>query len=188
MTVAKLAKEYKEVTAIVLFIVGWMFTYFHKRKVDTRNASLDRVNAQLRQLYGPLYAHLHSINAAWNAFVENFWPEHGQAGYFAHGHVTTEEEKERWRHWMTEVFHPANMEVKRLIIDNMDLMEEDTVPQVFLDTLAHVEVYQSVVKQWEKGDFSHHTSILNYPDRELMEVVEETFFKLRQRQQELIHK
>lgn len=172
--------------SIIVAIGGWVFTYFHKRRTDARAAKLERANQQLRCLYGPLYARLRASSAVWNAFVENYWPAHGQRGYFTRGVKTTDEEKARWRIWMEEVFEPFHAGIEKLIIDHMDLFEDEEFPQAFVDALAHIAAYKAVFRQWKDGDYSEHTSVCNYPAVDLMNVVEPTYLKLRNEQKKLI--
>ncbi len=172
--------------SILIATGGWIFTYFHKRRTTSRLARLDRVNQQLRLLYGPLYARLLAGSAAWQAFADRYWPSHGQVGFFSEGYETTDGEKARWRLWMKEVFHPLNTKLESLIVDHLDLMEDEEMPQAFVDTLSHIAVYHAVLKQWEDGDYSDHTSIINFPASELMEVVRPAYERLRQEQERLI--
>lgn len=170
--------------AITLIVAtgGWLFTYFHARHRSQQEARLKLVNEKLRLLYGPLYSRLLAGNEAWAAFSKTKWPKHGQGGYFTDGCQLTEEELATWRHWMKHVFHPMNKKLEAIIVDHMDLVDDDKLPKVFIDVLAHIHVYDAVIKAWELGDFSVHTSIINFPARELMHAVEPTYKKLRNEQ------
>jgi hypothetical protein len=174
------------VATVLLATAGWIFTYFHHRRMASRTARLDRVNQQLRLLYGPLYARLLATDAAWESFWDTNQPAHGQNTYFCTGFETTEDEKKRWRLWMREVFHPSNAKLESLIVDHMDLMEGDDMEDVFIEALAHISVYHAVLKQWEEGDFSEHSSVINFPDAALLETVEPAYKRLRKEQEELI--
>lgn len=167
---------------IIVATGGWLFTYFHARHRSQKEARLKMVNDKLRLLYGPLYSRLLAGNEAWAAFSKTKWPKHGQAGYFTDGYNLTEEEMATWRHWMKHVFHPMNKKLESIIVDHMDLMEDDQLPKVFTDVLAHIHVYDAVIKAWEAGDFTAHTSIINFPAHELIQAVEPTYRKLRKEQ------
>ena len=53
--------------SILIATGGWIFTYLHGKRAVSREAELNRVNDQLRLLYGPLYATLLAGDAAWAA-------------------------------------------------------------------------------------------------------------------------
>src|SRR5262249_54156451 len=156
------------------------------RLVAIRQAKLERVNLQLRKLYGPLYALLNQSRDTWVAFAQQHWPKQGNEGYFV-GEENTEEEKKVWRLWMKEVFMPLNDKIEQTIVENADLVVGGEIPKVFKVTLAHIAGYRPVIRQWAEGDFSRHTSFGNWPGKELFLEVEEKYKTLVQQQRELIH-
>ena len=171
------------VATIVLALVGYVVTYLLQRHQAERQAQLDRVNLQLRNLYGPLYSTLTANQAIWDAFRKNLWPQHGKAGYFGSGDIT-DEEKERWRVWMLEVFEPLNTRIEKVILENGDLLVDSELPQEFVDALAHIAAYRALYPKWKDGDFTVHTSLLNFPQG-LLRVIEPAYRGLLQRQKEL---
>jgi hypothetical protein len=175
------------VASIGVAISGYLFTHFHDRRVRAKAAQLDRVNLQLRNLYGPLYAILKAGDSVWDAFQAKHWPAHGRQGYFGHDDETTDAEKLTWRIWMTEVFEPLNARMESAILNNLDLVEGGEVPQVFLEAIAHVAAYRAVYRRWQDGDFSEHISVFNFPS-EILRVVEPQFKSLLAEQQRLISK
>jgi len=176
------------VATILLAAGGWLFTFVHARAQDRRRAHLDLVSQRLRLLYGPLYAHLRAGRAVWDAFYEAHRPAHGQSRYFAEGHSVSAEELARWRHWMIFVFHPMNKRVEAMILTHMDLVEQDDLPDAFTAVLAHIAAYDAVINAWHAGDLSMHTSVLDFPDEELMNAVEPIYLHLREQQRVLTRK
>lgn len=174
------------IVSILIATVGWLFTYLHKRHLEIRAARLERVNDQLRLLYGPLYAVLCAGDAAWEAFSENYWPAHGQESFFPEDEEPTEEETALWRLWMTHVFHPLNEKIEGIIVEHMDLLDDAEVPQAYFDALAHIAAYHAVLRQWEDQDYREHTSIINFPTVDLRNAVEPAFLRLREEQESLI--
>ncbi|MCA9037023.1 MAG: hypothetical protein KDA91_17930 [Planctomycetaceae bacterium] len=170
---------------IGLAFTGYLFTYLHGRSVARRESQLERVNAQLRNLYGPLFALLNQSNDIWKAFTENFWPAHGQSAYFVEGQ-TTDAEKSVWRVWMKTVFMPLNDKIEAVIVENADLIVGEEFPQVFKECLAHIAAYRPVIDQWAAGDFSSHTSYCNWPGDRLYSDVEKQYQQLRRTQIRLI--
>lgn len=173
------------VTVIVAFS-GWLFVYLNGRATAKRAAQLDRINRQLRDLYGPLYARLEASNRVWDAFWEKHRPAHGRNYYFGHDVELSEKELEKWRVWMKTVFEPMNAATEEIIMKNVDLLESKDIPNAFVDALAHIAAYKAVLNAWEREDYSEHTSVNNWPHEELKAVVEPELKKLRKRQRELL--
>lgn len=170
------------VATIVVAFLGYLVTYLQQRMHSNREAQLARVNLQLRNLYGPLYSTLKANEAIWNEFRKKLWPQHGQGGYFVDG--TTDEEKERWRTWMLEVFEPLNARIEKAILENGDLLDSGGFPDIFIDTLAHIAAYRALYPKWRDGEFSVHTSLIDFPAG-LLAAVEPEYHKLLARQSAL---
>lgn len=173
-------------SAALIAVLGWVATYFHKWHFDKKANKLDRVNKQLRELYGPLYAMLMAGNATWEAFWKNHRPSHGKNSYFGNGVNVTDEEKEVWRNWMENVFEPFNAETEKLILKNIDLLESDHIPSSFVDALAHIAAYKAVLSNWQRSDFSNHVSVNKWPSQELLATVKPEYEKLRALQRKLM--
>ena len=189
MTTADWLKIVSVIVAAIIAVGGWIFTYFNRLAFDRRSANLERINKQLRELYGPLYAQLEASSETWGAFAEKYWPEHGKTGYFAgQGDASklTDTEKQRWITWMTNVFQPLNTKTAELIIKNIDLIEGSDIPPSFLSALAHINAYNAILAQWESGDDSEFVSVNNWPYRELMADVKPIFDRLRKQQLKLL--
>lgn len=50
---------------------GYLFTYWHTKQADGRKANIERINEQLRELYGPLLASVTATQSAYNAMVKS---------------------------------------------------------------------------------------------------------------------
>ena len=189
MTTADWLNILSVIAAATIAIGGWIFTYFDRLAVDRRNAKLERLNKQLRELYGPLYAKLQANAETWAAFAQNYWPQHGGSGYFAgKGDASnlTDEEKERWVTWMKHVFQPMNKEIASLVAQNMDLVEGNDIPPSFLSAIAHINAYEAILAQWNAGNFSEFASVNNWPYAELMAATKPVFDRLRAEQQTIL--
>ncbi|MCA9041913.1 MAG: hypothetical protein KDA65_16280 [Planctomycetaceae bacterium] len=175
---------------ILLAIAGWLVAHFHKIATDRRQARLDRINRQLRDFYGPLYAILQASDEAWSAFCQKYWPNHGLETYFPKEgtHLLKEEELKRWVIWMREVFHPLNERAERIILDNMDLYDGNNFPPPFRHALAHVSSYRAILAQWEEDDFTEYVSVNNWPYSELMKIVQPKYEQVREEQLKLLGK
>jgi hypothetical protein len=165
-------------------VVGYLMTYRNSLRLNERKDHLDRVTRQLTDFYGPLLATASAGNAAWSAFRDRYRP----SGYFwsESGPPPTAEEAAAWRRWMVAVFMPLNRRLRDVVVDHADLLDEDRVPQLLLDVCAHVATYEAVLKQWDEGDFSEHTALLNFPGKDLLDYAEAGFRRLKAEQHRLL--
>jgi hypothetical protein len=160
---------------------AWKYAY--DLRIARRKDRLERVNAQLRLLYGPLFALDLAAREAWSSFRKRWRP--GRP-YWSEPPLPSEEEAEAWRVWMTAVFMPLNERMERAIVEHADLLVESEMPRVLLAFCAHVASYKAIVARWERGDFSEHAAPLEYPEEELREYVRRRFTDLKDQQRLLL--
>ncbi|QDT64187.1 hypothetical protein [Calycomorphotria hydatis] len=172
------------VVTIGLTFVGYLVTYAMQRAQSSCDAKLAHVNMQLRNLYGPLYTTLKANEAIWRKFTTEKWPAHGGDAYFGKELETTPEEKERWRLWMIEVFEPINVRIEKAIIENGDLLIDSKLSEPLINMLAHIAAYRALYPKWQAGDFTDHTSLINFPG-DLLPQVEAAYQKLLKQQRAL---
>jgi hypothetical protein len=157
----------------------------HSAAVDlaNRKSRLERVNSQLKLLYGPLYALTNASNRSWIAFRSTCRPS---GAFFDSSSPPTESELKEWRLWMTTVFMPLNLEMEKLILSNMDLLVGDEIDSSLVELCAHVQAYKTVLRRWETQDFSVHHAPMDFPSEEVRKVVSTNFALLKQEQQALL--
>ncbi len=187
--------EIKTLVAIVLAIVGYFVKYLNDLRIMTKKAlleseknklssELNRVNEQLEKFYGPLKALNESSEIAWSGFRQKY--RSNTPHYFSNNDMPNEEELKAWRLWMSIVFMPNNNKMFEIINSRLDLLIEEEMPESLKLLCAHVAAYKTVIHKWEQNDFSEHTSIINFPAREVNKYVDSSFSKLKKRQNELI--
>lgn len=169
------------VTVIVAFS-GYYYTYSNSVSLENRKAQLERVDRQLRELYGPLYALSNASGQTWTKFLNVYRP---MGDYWGTNPPPTKEEAEAWRLWMKEVFMPLNLEMETLILKHSDLLVEAEMPKVLLELSAHIAGYKPVMKSWERGDVSRNLSLINFPDG-LSRYAEENYRRLKEKQARLL--
>lgn len=167
---------------IVLAFSGYYYTYQKDLTLANRKAQLERVDRQLRELYGPLYALSNASTRTWKEFRSVYRP---RRGYWGTNPPPTKEEATVWRLWMTEVFMPLNLEMEALILRRADLLVESEMPMVLLDLSAHIAGYKPVLKSWDRGDFSHNVSLINFPG-DLAKYAEDSYRALKAKQARLL--
>jgi len=167
-------------------VVGFGVKYWNDLAIARRRDQLERTNQQLRLVYGPLYAIDRAQTEAWLAFRSLHRPR--KKSYWKSEPPPTEADAVAWRLWMTEVFMPMNLRMEGIIVENADLFEEETMADCLLALCAHVAAYKAVLKQWERGDYSTHVSVIDFPQQQLAEYVESRFARLKRRQMKLLHR
>ena len=179
---------------IGLAIVGLIAKYINdlritnkKANLDTKKSQLDselnRVNEQLQHFYGPLKALNEASEIAWIGFRKKYRP-HTQH-YFSNKEMPNDVELEAWRLWMSIVFMPNNNKMFEIIISRLDLLIEDEMPESLKLLCAHVSAYKTVMVKWENGDYSEHTSIVNFPAHEVKKYTDISFSNLKKKQRQL---
>ena len=170
------------VTAL-LALLGLLGKYLNDIRLAQRKDRLDRVTAQLRDLYGPLFALDQAAHMAWKEFRQVYRPG---GGFFGTDPEPNAAELAAWRLWMTEVFMPLNLRMEQTIVANMHLVREGAMPESFGTLLAHIAAYKPTLKSWERGRFDEHTSTINYPARELREYISASYHALLAEQRLLL--
>jgi hypothetical protein len=171
--------------AILSGIIGFLAKSFYDLRMIRRKDKLERVNNQLKELYGPLYALVQASGITWQAFVENYCrrPDFQVPGGIR---PQSKETEAIWRHWMKNVFMPMNAEMARLILQHADLLEEVKMPYCLLLLSAHVHGYQGILAAWDSHDYSRHMSLTSFPSQELSQYTEKSYGQLKARQEKLI--
>ena len=173
------------IVTVALAFVGYLATYLNGLRLAQKQAQLTRVNQQLSELYGPLFALLEADSRIFAAYVQKYARPDGRIPI---GHATppTEEELAAWRTWVTTAFIPNIRAMRDVVVTKADLLIEDEMPQVLLDLCAHVSGYEITAARWEQGDHTEHLSVLPFPGRELGEYVRDRFTRLKSEQARLL--
>lgn len=151
---------------VLLALVGYFATYLNDLRLSKRKDRLNRVERQLKDLYGPLFSLIRVSNMAWDSFVTLYQAD---TTLWSPDSPPTEKDWNIWRLWMREVFMPLNLEMAKVVINHADLLEETEMPECLLFLNAHVQTYKAVIKAWDSGDYSRHTSIIGFPREELLD-------------------
>jgi hypothetical protein len=173
------------IITVSLAFIGYFVTYVNNIRLSQRKERLERVNRQLGELYGPLFALTQASDRAWRAFRNKYRPS---GAFFNEVSPPTDEELKIWRLWMSTVFMPNNLQMYQLILSKSDLLIEPEMPDCLLDLCAHVTAYQTVLEKWKNNDFSEHISLIGYPYPDLNQYARKSFEILNLEQAKLIGK
>lgn len=140
------------------------------------NDKLDRINAQIKILYGPLYILTQSINHVRQTFYDEFDSEDG---------YRDEYRLEKWSIWLKTVFIPVNKQIYDLIISNMDLLIETETPLCIVDFCAHTICYRPVSHDIELSKVIDLYPLIRYPP-EFNDYCQQSLYCLKQEQAKLL--
>ena len=171
------------VVTVLVALMGYFATYVNSVRLSQRKDRLERIDRQLREFYGPLYALTETAQRSWIAFRHQIDRPTGSFWDATPG--PSNAEKAAWRLWMRHVLMPLNLRIESVLIEHADLLEGAEMPRCFLDLIAHIAAYKAVLKAWEDKDYSLHISIIDYPT-EANRYIKSAYLELKTRQQELI--
>jgi len=168
---------------VFVAFAGFVAAYLNNLRLARRKDRLDRVSRQLSEFYGPLLSLVSTGTSTWTLFRKTYRPG---GSFWGRLPEPTEHEAATWRLWMSEVFMPLNRRIAEVIHSKADLLEEREMPQCLLDVCAHVASYEPVLERWAAGDFSEHTALSLFPQKELQAYASRSFHSLKARQSLLL--
>jgi ADP-ribose pyrophosphatase YjhB (NUDIX family) len=165
---------------VCLALIGYVYALFLARRKDR----LKRINRQLSDLYGPLYA-LSSTGAhVWGSFRRHH--RIGKGSFWKDDAPVDDKDADAFRTWMRSVFMPLNRQMMDLVVNRADLLVGTEIPGYLLELCAHISSYEALLMQWEKGDHSANEPYVNFPGRKLQEHAAEQFRRLKEEQDVLL--
>lgn len=174
------------VVTVFVAASGYGATYLMNLRLARRKDHLDRINRQLSELYGPLYAQSQAADRAWRKFAARY------GTVWTVSTLATTEQAATWRLWMSTVFMPLNRRMVETVVSHADLLREDTIPEPLKELCAHVACYEPIVARWQEDGFDSvqvddHVSIAgNFPDTELDAYLRSSFEALKLEQARLL--
>lgn len=171
----------------VLALTGYVVKYLNDLRLAVRKDRLDRVNRQLSELYGPLFALDRAGYRLWQVFRSRYGRD-----FWGADTPPTPVEAAAWRLWMTTVFMPLHRQMKEVVMDHADLLlTPGEMPACLLDLCANVAGYEVVAEKWRSGDFEpldkqSNISVIAYPSGALTPYLEDAYHRLTAEQGELL--
>ncbi len=169
------------ILTVALAFVGYLATYLNGLRLAQRQAHLARVNQQLSDFYGPLFALMEANSRAYDAFCERYVRPDG-IHPFDHDIPPNEDELAEWRTWATTVFLPNIQKMRDVVVTKADLLMEEEMPPVLLELCAHVSGYEITAARWAHDDFHEYKSVIPFPGQELRKYATTRFAQLKKEQ------
>jgi hypothetical protein len=167
--------------AICVAVLGALLSFVYSRQLQRRQARLERLNAQLRDFYGPLYAIFQANHIAHLRFVDTLRP--GSSTLFAPDVAPlNEEELGLWRLWADSAHRHRSTPAYEVIINKAHLLIEDEMPECLLRFCAHKAGYDVLIQRWKQGDYREHPLGVRHPGDELHDYLQQSFTRLKREQ------
>jgi hypothetical protein len=171
--------------AICVAVLGAFLSYLYARRQERRKARLERLNAQLQEFYGPLYALFEANRIAHLEFVKTL--REGTTTLFDEKvEPLSEEELRLWRLWAESAHQHRSIPAYKVIINKAHLLIEDKMPPCLLQFCAHKAGYDVVIERWKQGDYTEHLSVVRHPGDALHDYLQRSFIELKRKQAEEI--
>ncbi|MFJ3102486.1 hypothetical protein [Streptomyces sp. NPDC086835] len=173
------------IVTVGLAFIGYLTTYLNGLRLAQRQARLTRVNQQLSDFYGPLFALMEANSRTYDTWSERYARPDGRDP-FCHDIPPNEQELAEWRTWATTVFIPNIQAMRDVVVAKADLLIEEEMPQALLQLCAHVSGYEITAARWAQGNYEEHLSVISFPGRALREYIRDRFTQLKREQARLL--
>lgn len=167
-------------------IVGYISTALHTLRAQQHRGRVDRVNEQLKALYGPLLACVTASKSAYLAMLRQAERDGITPDQFR---VAVRKDPQSaaakaYRLWVRAVLMPLSEKAAKLVIERADLLEGSGIEPLLLQLVSHVSAYKVILQRWEEGENSEYSAI-PYPD-DIHAWISAGYGMLKRRQAELL--
>ncbi|WP_203182413.1 hypothetical protein [Streptomyces pratensis] len=166
------------VTACASILIAIMAYWLNQRgeaRRSQREARIDQVGNQLKDLYGPLLVLAETNEKAWTEYSsKHILP----AGVGSSGILLSELEEVRWRTWVEAVFAPTAQKMREIITTRGDLIIGGEMPPVVLEFCAHAATYDALLANWNGAGPSKST-LIRHPGSRFLSYVRESYESLK---------
>ncbi|BCJ51958.1 hypothetical protein Asp14428_34330 [Actinoplanes sp. NBRC 14428] len=166
--------------SVVVAVVVFVGNQLAQLRNERRQWALSRVDAQLRELYGPLFGLVSVNEELWRAMRGSVLPAQAERSPGPLGNA----ESARWQSWLEEALMPANRRMRDLILQHADLIVDNDMPQVLRDFCSHVASYEVLLSKVDQADAE--PPLVRHPGQAFVDYVGTSFTALKERQRILL--
>jgi hypothetical protein len=164
---------------IAVAVLAFVFNQYAQTRLERRQGHLARVNSQLRELYGPLFALVDVNERIWDALRASGLPHVSERGPGSF--------ERDWAGWRDAFLMPANIRMRSLIMQHADLLMEADFPAVLRDFCAHVGSCEVLRDDPGAGAGGHPAAVhIGHPGAEFVDYVRRSFAQLKDEQRHLL--
>ena len=177
--------------SLLFAVFGYITTALHSLRSLQHRGRVDRVNEQLKSLYGPLLACVTASKSSYDAMLQQASLRCGTGEALSPSEFRavvqadpTGAVAQTYRRWVREVLMPLSEKAARIVMERADLLEGAGISPLLLQLVAHVSAYKVILARWDDGAEAEQSRI-PFPD-DLHQWVDEGFNRLKRRQSELL--
>lgn len=163
--------------SVFVAVLAFILNQTGQLRQERRQARLERVSSQLRELYGPLNALVDANERIWESLRAAQLPTLDQRS----ADLTTDD----WKRWRDQALMPVNRRMRDLIVEHADLFVESAVPEPFRELCAHVASMEVVLAAEAEGRAVD--ALIRHPGAAYVDYVHDTFTRLKNEQGSLLH-
>lgn len=166
---------------ITVAVLAFLFNQYSQLRLERRQGHLARVNSQLRDLYGPMFALVDTNERIWQALRANGLPPASQRDADTLG--------QGWSAWRDAFLMPTNARIRDLIIEHADLLLEADFPAPLRDFCAHVASCEATLAESAGSgrDIGKRPAThIGHPGSDFVQYVRFSFAQLKGEQQRLL--
>jgi hypothetical protein len=167
--------------SIVVAVLVFVLNQRAMANAERRRAGLERVERQLRELYGPLHAMVTANEELWRRLHENYLPAQEVR---RSGSATTPAQARQWQVVLEHALMPANRQMRDLLVAHADLLVETDMPAPLREFCAHVAAYEIQVAAEAAGVTV--PLVVPHPGDSFAGYLAETYAALKRRQAALL--
>ncbi|MFE3020918.1 hypothetical protein [Streptomyces sp. NPDC059256] len=164
--------------SILIAVTAYWLNHQGEIRRSLREARIDRVGSQLKDLYGPLLVLTETNEKAWSEYCRRYVlpVDSGPAEI-----PFSEAEEARWRTWVEAVFAPRAQEMREIITARGDLIIGEEMPPVVLEFCAHAATYDALLADWD-GAGPIKSTLIRHPGGRFLSYVRESYGSLKAEQ------
>lgn len=164
--------------SILIAVMVYWLNHTGETRRSLREARIDWVSSQLKDLYGPLLVLAETNEKAWIEYRRSYILPIG-AGV-AEVPLSEQEEK-KWHTWVEAVFAPIAQKIREIITARGDLIIGGEMPPVILEFCAHAATYDALLLNWD-GAGPNKSTLIRHPGSEFLSYVRESYGSLKMEQ------
>ncbi len=166
--------------------VGWLVTHvlsiWKENKKRMIEAALNHTEKQLEHLYGPLTFHVLEGQQTFRDLLNKL----GRNTVFESDKPLPKDEWETWMFWTENDLLPRNEKIKSLLMLNTHLLDQEEMPECYVNFLNHCNSWWIAHKRWKEANIDYCWHSNNKWPKEFDEHVLNTFKQIKRRHHMLI--
>lgn len=155
------------ITGFISITGGFLINFYIRKKEDKTKRlqiKLEYINKQIEELYGPLYSYIQQIYNYWEVHQQLLQPQG----------LNSDDKQRIVIYFREKYFYPLHIQIRDLLKEKMNLIEEIELPNSFWTYLQHSTLETTQITIWNELNIStQHVKGIPWPN-EFAEDVKQT--------------